>query len=98
MSSSLPTLSSVPSDQFYDIVEITNPPTMQVESVRREESESDALYARGGYEHIMLRMESHELSSRNRISEEMARTEFEVMEKDARYAFFFQNYKFQIAV
>ena len=37
MSSSLPAL---PSDQFYDIVEITNPMTMQVESASRWEMET----------------------------------------------------------
>ena len=42
MSASLPALPSTPSDQFYESMEITNPPTMQVESVRREEFGADA--------------------------------------------------------
>ena len=67
ISHSLPAHPSVPSDQFCDIMETTNPQTMQVESVRRRESIADALYGQGGYEHIILRMESQELSTRNKI-------------------------------
>ena len=35
MNSSLPALPSIPSDQFYDIMETTNPLTLQVEAVRK---------------------------------------------------------------
>ena len=56
---------------------------MPVESVRREEPGADALYGRGGCEHIISRMESQDLSTRNKISEEMARSEPEAMEKNA---------------
>ena len=71
---------------------------MQVESVRRGVTGADALYGPGGYVNITLRMESQELSIRNRISEDMARSELEVMERDARCALFFQDQQFKIAV
>ena len=72
MTSSLfPALPSVTSDQFYDIVEITDPPTLQKEAVRRRALGADAWYGPGGYENIVLRIESQELSMRNRISEEI---------------------------
>ena len=64
MSSSLPSL-PIPSAHFHDIVGITDPPTMQVESVRSEELGADALYGPGGHENITLRMEFQELSIRN---------------------------------
>ena len=63
-------------------MEITKPTTRQMESVRREEPSADALCGPGGYENIILRMESPELSIRNRISEELARSELEAMERD----------------
>ena len=46
----------------------------------------------------MLRMESQELGIRKRISEEVARSELETMERDARFALFCCNQKFKIAV
>ena len=49
-------------------METTNPQTMQVESVRRGEPIADALYGPEGYEHFALRMESQELSIRNKFS------------------------------
>ena len=52
MSSSLPAL-PIPSDQFYDIVETTNQPTMQV-SVRKGEHGADALYGPGGVDNIVF--------------------------------------------
>ena len=55
MISSLPELPSIPSDQFYDTVEITNPTTMQVESASKGEPSADAFYGPGGYENIILR-------------------------------------------
>ena len=45
-----------------------------------------------------LRMEVRELNTRNRMSEEMARSEHEAMEKDARCALFHQKKHFQSAV
>ena len=54
MSTSPPALPSTLLDQFYDTMEITNPPTVQVESVRREPG-ADALHGPEEYEHIMLR-------------------------------------------
>ena len=75
MSSSHPALPAVSSDQFYGIMEITSPTTMQVESASREQAQAeDALDGPGRYENIILRMESQELSIRNTISEEMARS------------------------
>ena len=44
MCSSLPALLSKPSDQFYDTVEIPNPPTVQMKAARRKEHHEDALY------------------------------------------------------
>ena len=74
MSSSNPTLPVVSSDQFYGIMEITSPTTMQVESASREQAQAeDALDGPGRYENIILRMESHGFSIRSTISEEMAR-------------------------
>ena len=47
--------------QFCDIMEITNPATMQVESVCRGQPHAeDALYGSGGYENIFLRREPQE--------------------------------------
>ena len=66
-----------------DIVEITNPPAMQLESARKGEPNADALYGPGRYENIILGMESREFSTRNTISEKMARSELEATEKDA---------------
>ena len=83
MSSSLPTLPSFPSDQFCDIMETRNPPAMQMESVRRRESGGDALYGPGGYGNVISRIESHELSTRKRMFEELARIELEATERDA---------------
>ena len=46
---SLPAHPSVPSDQIYDIMDITNPTTMQVESAsRREPGAENALHGPGG--------------------------------------------------
>ena len=58
MSSSLSALLSILSGQFYDTMETTNPPTMQVESVRRREPGADALYGPGRYENFIVRVES----------------------------------------
>ena len=56
--------------------EISNPLAWQVESASRGEPNADALYGPGGYEYIILRVESQELSIRNRISEDMAPSEY----------------------
>ena len=98
MSSSLATLPSVLSDQFYDTMEITIPTTMQVESASTEEPNTGALYGPGGSENIILRMESQELRIRSSISEETAHSEFKAMERDARCALFYQDQQFKIAV
>ena len=99
MSSSLPALAAVPSDRFNDTIAITNPTTMQVESAGRAQHHAeDALYGPGGYEHIILRMETQECSIRNIISEELARCEHEEMERDARFSVFHQDLHFKIAV
>ena len=90
ISNSLPAL-PIPSDDFYDTMDSTNPTTMQVESASREQPHAeDALYGPGGYENITLRMESRELSMGNRISEDVARSELEAMERDARFSLFFK--------
>ena len=39
---------SIPSDQFYDTMEITSSTTMKMESASREEPNADALYGPGG--------------------------------------------------
>ena len=97
MSSSRQALPSVPSDQFYDTLEITNLPAVHIESASRGEPNADALY--GGYENIVLRMESQELSIRNRIFEEMARSQLEAMEREThvdRYSFKISNSKIAV--
>ena len=72
MSSSHPALLAVSSDQFYGIMEITSPTTMQVKSASREQAQAeDALDGPGRYENIILRMESQGFSIRNTISEEI---------------------------
>ena len=91
MSSSLPTLPSVPSDQLYDTMEITKPTTMQVESASREEPSADASYGPGRDENRILRMTSQESSIRHKIFEELARSKLESMERDARFALFYQE-------
>ena len=78
---SKPILPSLLFDQFYDLMEATNP-----------------LYRPGGYENVILRMESQELSTRKRMSEHVARSELEAMDRDARCALLNQNHQFQIAV
>ena len=67
MSSSLPVLPSVPSDQFYDTVEITNPTTVQVEEASKLSPVQ--MYGAGGNENVKSRMESQELSIRHSSSE-----------------------------
>ena len=71
---------------------------MRVESASREERNADALYGPGECEHILLRVDSQELRIRNRISEDTARSELEAMERDGRYALFYQDQQFKIAV
>ena len=72
----------------YDIMESANPPSMQVEFARRREPGA-AAYGPRGYENISLTMESQELSIRRIMSEEVAGSELEQMERD---------HEFQIAV
>ena len=86
MSGSLPALPSMPLDQFHAMMETTNPPTMHTASVRRREPGADAMYGPGGCDNIFFSMESQELSSGKRMSEDVARSELEVVERDARDA------------
>ena len=67
-------------------------------SASRREPNADALYGAGRCENIILRIESQECSIRSRVSEEMARSEFGAMERDVRYALFYQDQQFKIAV
>ena len=46
----------------------------------------------------ILRVESREFSIRNRISEELARSELEAMDRDAQFAFLYQDQQLKIAV
>ena len=57
MSISLPPFPSLPSDNLYDVVEITIPPTMQVGSARRRAPSADARCGPGGYAKIIWRKE-----------------------------------------
>ena len=75
------TLSSAPSDQFYDTMEISNSTAIQVESASMREPRAYALYG-PGCENITFGLESQESSIKNTISEEMARSELEAMERD----------------
>ena len=88
MSNSLPAHTS---DDVYVTMEITNPTTLQVESASRRQPNADALCGSGGHDNIIFRMASQYLSIRNRISEDVARSELEAMERDDRYSFFFQD-------
>ena len=72
-------------------MEITNPTTLQVESASRSRPNADALCGSGGHDKIIFGMASQELSIINRISEDVARSELEAMERDVRYAFFYQD-------
>ena len=58
MSGSLSALLSMSSGEFYDMMETTIPATLEMEPVRMEEPGADALYGPGGYENIILTMES----------------------------------------
>ena len=69
-----------------------------MESVREGEPGADAPHGPGGYDNIIWRVESQELSTRNRISEEVARSELQAMEEDTRNACFHQDQPFRIAV
>ena len=85
MSNSLQALPSIPSYQFYETMEITNPPAMQVESASREEPNADVIVwtrrIRKHYPESGISRAKHQ----NVISEELARSELQAMERDARY-------------
>ena len=98
MSSSLPALLTVHSDEFHDTIEISNQPVLQGESACRRELRADAPYGPGGFDNITLRMESQALSIRNKISEERARSEKEAMERDARHELLYQDHHFKVVV
>ena len=100
MSSSLPALPVVLSDQFFL--------TQWKSRIRRlgtwksagrwQPRAEDALCGPGGCENIIPTKESLELSIRNRISEELTRSELGAMERDARLALFYQDQQNRIAV
>ena len=69
----------------------TNPWAKLMETTRRRELGVGALYGPVGHENVILKMESPELSTRRKII-------LEAMEQDVRYASFYQNLQFQIAV
>ena len=71
---------------------------MRVELASRGRPKAEALRGPGGYENIILRAESQELSIRNRISEEMAHSEVEALERDVRHTFLYQDPQFKLAV
>ena len=73
---------------FHHTMEVTNS-QMQVESACRAEPNAVALHGPGGFENIILITDSQKLSVRNRMSEDVARSELEAMERDARFVFFF---------
>ena len=61
LSTSLPALPSVPSDRFYDTVEITNPTTIAHGICwQGQHHAEDTLYGAGGDENNNSRMESQE--------------------------------------
>ena len=88
LSSSLPALPSVSSDQFYDVMEATNPPTVQVAAASRRNSMQSHCMDQEDIENIFLRMESQE-STRSKISQDVARSELEAMDRDARFCVIF---------
>ena len=73
MSMSFPTLLTLASDQFHEIMETTIPPYMQKESDRRREFGAGPMYGYIGSEIVILRMKSQELITRTRISGDLAR-------------------------
>ena len=96
MSSSLPALPSTTSNQCCDFMEITDPPTVQVESGGKREPNSDAPNGTRRNGHIIFRMASQGLRIRNKMSEEMARSELETMERDARHSVKLSNSKIAV--
>ena len=59
---------------------------------------ADVLFGLGGFENIVLSLESQELSIGNKISAEGAHSEFEAAEIDARYALLYVGHQFKIVV
>ena len=78
-------------------MEATHPPTVQMESVRREEPSADALYRKRAWKRD-LECGIFGIKNQRRICDELARSELEAMERDVRYALFYQNLSFQIVV
>ena len=94
MSSSLPTLPSLPPDQFYLTTGGTNPPVMQF--ARRSEPSSDALYGPVWYERYLEKGTLWNLCTRKFLNNWHA-----VSSKPwrgTRYALFYRNHQLQIAV
>ena len=95
MSTSLPSLPR-PLHHFYDTVEITNPPTVQAESVSGKELCADALYGPGGYETLSWDWNLRNWAQKQNC-EEMVRGELEAMERTlvTRYSININNSKSQ---
>ena len=67
-------------------MESMNLPTMQMESASGREPGAGALYGPGGYEKHYFEKGISGVKYQKIISEEMARSELEAMERDALYA------------
>ena len=61
------TLLSIPSDQFHDIIKNNESADCASEICPKEEPGADALYGPGGYECIILRMESQDFEHQKYI-------------------------------
>ena len=95
MSNSLPAI-PILSDDFYD----TNHKSDDCASgiCKQEGTHCRRTDGPEECENVTLRMKSPEPSFRNRISEHVARSELKPLERDPRYALFFQDQQLKIAV
>ena len=74
-------------------MEFAHPQVVSTRIVRSGQPDVEALYRPGGYDDVLLRMEAQELRGWQRISEEIARSELESMEREARRSFFYQAHQ-----
>ena len=85
MSSSLPSLPR-PSDHFYDIVEVTNPPAMQVEPARSGEPSADALYGQEDMKTLFQNVVSGIAHQRTNFLKTWHAANSKPRKKDARFS------------
>ena len=66
---------------------------MSTRIARSGQHGAEALLGPGGCDDVILRMEAQELRGWHRMSEEMARSELESMEREARRSLFYQAHQ-----